>query len=87
MDTVYFVSYYVHNKDNDGWAYKVDNKYTTLDAAKKQYHTNLSSFIDSPVYDNVAVLLTDSYGNTLMHEWWSNYVAPEPPEPNEDTEE
>lgn len=83
MATVYFVSYYLHNKENDGWAYKVVNKYTDLDAAKKQYHTELSQYIDSAAYDNVAVLLTDSYGNKIMGEWWSNYVAPEPPEPNE----
>lgn len=83
METVYFVSWYIHNKDNDGWAFKVVGKYNSLDAAKKQYHTELSNYINSAAYDNVAVLLTDSYSNTIMHEWWSNYVAPEP-EPNEE---
>ena len=83
METVYFVSYYLHNKDNDGWAFKVVGKYNSLDAAKKQYHSELSNYINSAAYDNVAVLLTDSYSNTIMHEWWSNYVAPEP-EPNEE---
>ena len=83
MATVYFVSWYIHNKDNDGWAFKVVGKYNDLDSAKKQYHTELSNYINSAAYDNVAVLLTDSYSNTIMHEWWSNYVAPEP-EPNEE---
>ena len=78
--TVYFVNYYVHNKDNDGWAYQVVNKYTTLDAAKKAYHTQLSNFIDSPVYDQVAVTLTNSYGGVEMSESWS---APETEEVEE----
>lgn len=79
--TVYFVNWYLHNKDNDGWAYKVEGKYTTLDAAKKVYHTQLSTYIDSAVYDQVAVTLTNSYGGTEMVESWS---APEEPEPNEE---
>ena len=78
MAAVYFVSWYLHNKDNDGWAFKVVGKYDTLDAAKKQYHSELANYINSTAYDNVAVLLTDSYGNTIMHEWWTNYVAPTP---------
>ena len=80
MKTVYFVSWYLHNKENDGWAFKVVNKYDTLDAAKKQYHSELSNYIDSAVYDSVAVMLTDSYSNMIMHEYWTNYVEPEPNE-------
>ena len=76
--TNYFVSWYLHNKDNDGWAYKVVNKYTTLDAAKKQYHSELSNYIDSAVYDSVAVLLTDSLGNKIMGESWFAAEEPEP---------
>lgn len=72
--TVYFVNWYLHNKDNDGWAYKVEGKYNTLDAAKKVYHTQLSTYIDSLVYDQVAVTLTNSYGGVEMVESWS---APE----------
>lgn len=81
METMYFVSWYLHNKVNDGWAYKVENKYTTLDAAKKVYHQQLSNYIDSDVYDSVAVMLTNSYGGVDASEFWTNYVAPEPPEP------
>ena len=77
METKYFVSWYIHNKENDGWAFKVVNKYDTLDAAKKQYHSELANYIDSPVYDNVAVLLTDSNANVIMREWWTNYIPPE----------
>jgi len=75
----YFVSWYIHNKENDGWAYKVENKYDDLASAKKAYHAQLANYIDSPVYDNVAVILTDSYGNRIMGEYW---VAPVEPEPN-----
>ena len=77
----YFVSWYLHNKTNDGWAFKVVNRYDSLDAAKKQYHTELSTYISGPTYDLVCVMLTDAYGNVIMKEWWTNYV---PPEPNEE---
>lgn len=77
VGTKYFVSWYLHNKDNDGWAYKVVNKYDTLDAAQKQYHTELANYINSAAYDSVAVLLTDSNSNIIMREYWA---APEPNE-------
>ena len=74
----YFVSWYLHNKENDGWAYKVENKYLDLDSAKKAYHTLLGNYVGSSVYDSVAVMLTDSFGNRIMGEFWQ---APQP-EPN-----
>lgn len=80
MNTVYFVSYFLHNKENDGWAYKVVNKYNELSTAKKAYHTELSNYIDSPVYDCVAVTLTNSAGTTIMSEY---DVKADDPEPNE----
>ena len=79
MGTVYFVSYFLHNKDNDGWAYKVVNKYTDLGLAKKAYHSELSNYIGSTVYDSVAITLSDSYGNKIMSEYWQ----PEPVEEEE----
>ena len=69
MGTVYFVSYFLHNKDNDGWAYKVVNKYNDLQSAKKAYHTELANYIGTEVYDSVAVTLTDSAGNIIMREY------------------
>jgi hypothetical protein len=77
MATVYFVSYFLHNKDNDGWAYKVVDKYTDLGLAKKAYHTELSKYIGGATYDSVAVTLTDSYGNKIMSEYWQMEVEPE----------
>ena len=76
--TVYFVNYYLHNKDNDGWAYKVVNKYNDLSAAKKAYYAELASHIDTATYDVVSVTLTDSYGNLVLHD--SDVKAE--PEPN-----
>lgn len=70
METKYFVNYYLHNSKNDGWAYKVIAKYDSLDTAKKMYHSELSSYIGGDTYDNVVVMLTDSYGNVIMREWW-----------------
>jgi hypothetical protein len=74
--TVYFVNWYLHNKENDGWAYKVDRKYDTIDQAKKAYHTQLSNYIDSAVYDQVAVTFSNPNGASEMVESWS---APEEP--------
>ena len=79
----YFVSWYLHNKENDGWAYKVENKYLDLDSAKKAYHTLLGNYVGSSVYDSVAVILTDSLGNRIQGEFW---LAPQP-EPNESEDE
>ena len=83
METMYFVSWYIHNKTGDAWNATIVDKYNDLSAAKKSYHEQLAMYINGEDFDSVVVLLTDSYGNKLMGEWWTNYVAPEPPEPNE----
>lgn len=79
---MYFVSWYLHNKENDGWAYKIEGKYALLDSAKKAYYGVLSNYVGSAVYDSVAVMLTDSLGNRVMSDFW---LAPTP-EPNEEGE-
>lgn len=66
----YFVSYFLHNKLNDGWAYKVVGKYADLGTAKKAYYTELASYIGGTTYDSVAITLTDSFGNKLDSEYW-----------------
>lgn len=78
MDT-YFVNYYLHNADNDGWAYKVVGKYTSFTAAKKAYHTQLADLIGVASYDSVAVTLTDASGKPLMaeHDVKPVEIAPE----------
>ena len=83
MGAKYFVSWYLHNKENDGWAYKIVNKYDTIDKAKKAYYGELANYVDSSAYDIVCVMLTDSYGNKVMSDFWTNYIPPEP-ESNEE---
>lgn len=82
IPTVYFVSYFLHNSQNDGWAYKVVNKYTSRDAAEKAYYGELNNYVGGEVYDSVVVSLTDSMDNKLMSRYWT--PTPEPtPEPEE----
>lgn len=77
MKTMYFVSWYIHNKTENTWNATIIDKYDDLSAAKKSYHEQLAMYINGADFDSVAVTLTDSYGNNIMSEWWSNYVAPE----------
>lgn len=80
---VYFVTWFLHNKINGGWAYKVLNKYTSIDAALKAYYSELSQYIGGETYDCVTVMLTDYAGNILQKENWIAAEEPEPePEPN-----
>lgn len=67
---MYFVSWYLHNKNNGGWAFKVEGRYPDRGAALKAYHTLLSSYIGGTTYDLVTVMLTDAYGNKLESEYW-----------------
>ena len=67
---VYFVTWFCHNGTNDGWAYKVENKYTTYDAALKEFYSQMDSKIDGPTYDIVTVMITDSMGNINRSETW-----------------
>lgn len=79
----YFVSYFLHNKENDGWAYKVVGAYDDYSLAKKSYHNELSTYIGGNTFDKVAVTLTDSYGNQKMTEYWEAPAEPTP-EPTEE---
>ena len=73
----YFVSWFYHNKENNGWAYKVENKYNTKEEAERKYHELLSSHVGVAPYDIVTVILTDAYGNPLMSRSWFEQT-PEP---------
>lgn len=78
MAPVYFVNYYLHNKDNDGWAYKVVGKYKDPDVAEKAYYGELENYVGGDVYDSVVVSLTDSLDNKLMSRYWTPHEQPEP---------
>lgn len=76
METRYFVDYKLHNSKNDGWAYKTTKNTTDLSAAKKDYHSQLSTYINSADFDFVQVSLTDMYGNPILREYWEKPVEP-----------
>ena len=69
----YFVTWFYHNKENDGWAYKVENKFNDEASAERKYHELLSTHVGVDPFDIVTVLLTDAYGNIKMSR---SYVAP-----------
>lgn len=79
---VYFINWYIHNSDNDGWAYKVENKYTDKDVAIKAFHGICNQYINADPYDCVTVTLTDALGNNVLPK--VNWIKEDPaPEPNE----
>jgi len=82
METMYFVLWFIHNKDNDEWNGSIVDQFSSLDAAKKEYHKQLGMYIDDPQFDSVAVMLMDSYGNKMFNDYWTSYVPEPTPEPN-----
>ena len=76
METMYFVSWYIHNKTTGEWNATIVDKYDTESAARKSYHNQLSMYIDDPQFDSVAVMLTDSVGNVRATEFWREAVPP-----------
>lgn len=74
VETVYFVSWYLHNKNNNGWAYKVENKYTTKNAAEKAYYTLLGNYVGGDTFDVVVCILSDSRGEILEVKRWPELV-------------
>lgn len=77
MEMVYFLTTFKHI--TDGWVYKVENKYASLDAALKSFYAVLGNNVDAEGVDSYAALLTDSLGNVVKVESW---IKPEP-EPEE----
>ena len=72
--TVYFVSWYLHNKNNDGWAYKIEGKYNTKDAAEKQYFSSLGTYVGGDTYDVVVCILSGSDGIIWEIKRWPEIV-------------
>lgn len=75
LTTVYFVSWYIHNKEENVWNGTIVDQYTDLSSAKKAYHGQLSMYIDDPKFDSVAVMLIDSFGNPIMSERWNETIS------------
>lgn len=81
METKYFVCRAFRYKASGNWEYKMVGMYDELSAAKQVYYSNMGSIIKD-TNDFAMVILYDSYGNKIMSDFDSTYVAPEPPEPN-----
>ena len=71
LDTMFFVSWYIHNKTTNEWNGTIVDRYTSLSAAKKVYHEQLSMYINDPQFDSVCVMLTNSLGGVEMSETWT----------------
>jgi len=72
VNTCYLVVYLIHNGQNNAWDYRISGRFDNLSLAKKEYFLKLSQFVGSDVYDNVAVMILDSYGNRIDGEWWTS---------------
>mgnify|MGYP006923391707 CR=1 FL=1 len=82
METKYFVARAFRYKESGNWEYKMVGMYDTISAAKQAYYSNMGSIINV-TNDFAMVIRYDSYGNKIISDFDSTYVAPEPPEPNE----
>ena len=68
MEMVYFLTTFKHIEE--GWVYRVENKFSSLDAALKSFYAVLGNNVDTQGVDSYAALLTDSLGNTVKVESW-----------------
>ena len=66
----FFVEFNTHNAKTDAWNFKQTKKFTDYDSAKKEFFTALSTYIQYGDLDHVSVVLFDSFGNMLNHEYW-----------------
>lgn len=85
MEKKYFVARAFRYKESGNWEYKLVGMYDDITTAKQAYYSNMGSIIKD-TNDFAMVILYDSYGNKIIADYDSTYVAPVPPEPepNED---
>jgi len=83
VERKFFVEFNTHNGKTDAWNYKQTKMFADLDTARKEFYTDLSTYIQYGDLDHVSVVLFDSFGNQLLHEYWDAPEEPEP-EPNEE---
>ena len=79
METKYFVCRAFRYKESGSWEYKLVGMYGDLSTAKQAYYSNMGAIIKSS-NDFAMVILYDSYGNKILSDYDSTYVAPEPNE-------
>lgn len=72
----FFVDYKLHNKENDGWAYKTTLSTDNYDRALKEFHHQCDTYIDSSQpFDHVLIVLSDAMGNVVKKEIWDMPVS------------
>ena len=79
METKYFVARAFRYKESGNWEYSLIGMYADLSAAKQAFHDNMGKIIKN-TNDFAMCILYDSYGNRIMADYDSTYVAPEPNE-------
>ena len=77
METKYFVARTFRYKESGNWEYALVGMYDDISEAKRAYHATMGSII-KPTNDFAMTILFDSYGNKIMSDYDSTYVAPEP---------
>ena len=76
METKYFVCRAFRYKESKNWEYKMVGMYNDVSAAKQAYYSNMGAIIKDS-NDFAMVILFDSYGNKILSDFDSTYVAPE----------
>lgn len=82
METKYFVAEAYRYKETGKWEYKMTGCYDTLSAAKQSYHARMAAIIKA-TNDIAMVIIFDSFGNKILSDFDTTYVAPEPEEVTE----
>lgn len=74
----YYVFRILHNGETGAEDYQKPDCFDNLDSAKKKFHEYLNTFIAYGKLDRIAVVILDSFGNTIKLETWSKPVEEEP---------
>ena len=77
METKYFVCRAYRYKSSGNWDYKMVGMYEDLSTAKQAYYSNMGAIIKD-TNDFAMVILYDSFGNKILSDYDTTYVAPEP---------
>lgn len=74
----FYVFRTLHNGETGAEDYQKPDSFSNLDDAKKKFHEYLQTYIGYGKLDRVAVVILDSFGNTIKLETWSKIVEEEP---------
>lgn len=78
-DRKFFVEFNTHNGDTDAWNYKQTKIFDDEDAARKEFHNIMATYIEYGKLDHVGAIMFDSFENVIDKEYWEK-----PEEPNEE---